>query len=141
MFTFLIGSLLIVHGLIVAAQSFGNFGTGSSISNPSWLSWWPTALGQSWMLAALGLEQTVAQWLAGLFWLIGGALLIAAGLGVFGVVVPREWWRTLAVWGGAVSLAMLLLYIHPFYAIGTGSSLAILIALLWAHWPTLERIA
>jgi hypothetical protein len=140
MLRFLIGGMLIVHGLIVAAQSPGAFRGGEPLANPSWLKWWPTALGQSWLLAGLGLEQTVAAWLAGVLWLIGGVALLVAGLGVFGVLVPQDWWRTLAVGGAGISLLMLLFYLHPFYGIGTGLSAAILVALLWAHWPALEQV-
>lgn len=136
MLRLLIGGMLIVHGLIVAAQSTGTFGRGDPITNPSWLNWWPTALGQSWLLVGLGVEQMVAARLAGVFWLIGGVALVAAGLGVFGVLVPQEWWRTLAIGGAGMSLLMLLFYLHPFYGIGAGASAAILVALLWARWPT-----
>jgi len=132
----LIGAMLIAHGLIVAAQSTGTFGGGKAIANPSWLKWWPTALGQSWLLVGLGVEQTVAARLAGVFWLIAGVSLIAAGLGVFGVLVPQGWWRTLAIGGAGMSLLMLLFYLHPFYGIGVGTSAGILVALLWARWPT-----
>jgi hypothetical protein len=63
-----------------------------------------------------------------------------SGLGVFGVLVPREWWRTLAIGGAGISLLMLLLYFHPITIIGTGLSATILLALLWAHWPAVERM-
>jgi hypothetical protein len=136
----LIGGMLIVHGLIVAAQSTGAFGGGKAIANPSWLKWWPTSLGQSWLLAGLGLEQTVAAWFAGLLWLIAGVALVAAGLGIFGVLGPQGWWRTLAIGGAGMSLLMLLFYLHPFYGIGIGASAAILLALLWADWPTVAQV-
>jgi hypothetical protein len=140
MVRFLIGGMLIVHGLIVAAQSTGAFGGGKAIANPSWLNWWPTAFGQSWLLVGLGLEKTVAAWFAGLLWLIGGVALLAAGLAIFGVLVPQGWWRTLAIGGAGMSLLMLLFYLHPFFAIGIGASAAILLALLWADWPTVTQV-
>jgi hypothetical protein len=132
MLRLLIGIILIVHGLIVAAPSTGAFGGGNPITNPSWLKWWPTAFGQSWLLAGLGLEKSVAAWLAGLLWLLGGVALVAAGLGVLGVLVPQGWWRTLAIGGAGMSLLMLLFYLHPFFSIGIGASATILLALLWA---------
>jgi hypothetical protein len=63
-------------------------------------------------------------------------LLVAAGIGVFGFLVPVAWWRGLALAGAAISLFMLLLYFHPLMIIGTASSIAVLIALGWLHWPT-----
>lgn len=132
-----IAILLILHGLITAAQSSGSFGStaSSGIQNPSWVSWWPTNLGQSWLLSWLGLEKAPFTWISGVLWLAGGIALAAAGLGVLGFIIPSDWWRTLAIAGGAISLFMLVVYLHPFTIIGTALSIAILVALLWVHWP------
>jgi hypothetical protein len=133
----LIAVILIIHGLITAAQSSGSFGStaSSGVQNPSWGSWWPTNLGQSWLLAWLGLEKAPFTWISGLLWLAGGIALTAAGLGVLGFIVPTDWWRTLAIVGAAISLFMLVVYLHPLLLIGTGLSIAILVALLWTQWP------
>lgn len=132
-----IAILLILHGLTTAAQSSGSFGStaSSGIQNPSWVSWWPTNLGQSWLLSWLGLEKAPFTWISGVLWLAGGIALAAAGLGVLGFIIPSDWWRTLAIAGGAISLFMLVVYLHPFTIIGTALSIAILVALLWVHWP------
>ena len=135
MLRLLIGAMLIVHGFIVGAQSSGSFSAGAGVPNPSWLSWWPTALGQSWLISRFGLERSAVSWLAGLLWLAGGVLLVAAGLSVAGFLVPQALWRTLAVAGAVASLFMLIIYLHPLFAIGMLADAAILVALLWAHWP------
>jgi hypothetical protein len=140
MWQFLIGTMLIIHGLIVAAQSFGAFGWSSPVVNPPWLKWWPTALGQSWLLAGLGLEKSAATWFFGFLWLIAGVALVAAGLGVVGVFVSQVWWPTLAIGGAGLSLLLLFLYFHPFYAIGIGASVAILAAPLWIQWSTVAWV-
>lgn len=135
----LIGVLLIVHGLIVAGQAAGSFGSTlpREIQNPSFVSWWPVNMGRSWLFSSLGLERTLATYrIGGLLWLAGGILLVAAGLGVFGFIIPPEWWRSLAVSGAAISLFMLAIYLHPLTIIGTAASLAVLIALLWFQWPS-----
>lgn len=135
----LIGVLLIVHGLIVAGQAAGSFGSTlpREIQNPSFVSWWPVNMGRSWLFSSLGLERTLATYrIGGLLWLAGGILLVAAGLGVFGFIIPPEWWRSLAVGGAAISLFMLAIYLHPLTIIGTAASLAVLIALLWFQWPS-----
>lgn len=124
----LIGLVLIGHGLIVAGQAL----PGTWIQNPAWLWWWATALGQSWLLHTLRLERAPWMWLAAGAWLVGGVLLVAAGLAVLGVVVPRELGRSLAIAGAVVSLAMLLAYWHPFTTLGLVLSAGILIALGWA---------
>ena len=135
----LLGVLLIVHGLIVAGQAAGSFGSTlpREIQNPSFVSWWPVNMGRSWLFSSLGLERTLATYrIGGLLWLAGGILLVAAGLGVFGFIIPPEWWRSLAVSGAAISLFMLAIYLHPLTIIGTAASLAVLIALLWFQWPS-----
>ena len=134
----LISILLILHGLIVAGQAAGSFGSTipGELQNPSFVSWWPINMGRSWLFSWLGLEKSLIVYrIGGLFWLAGGIALVAAGLGVLGFVVPIDWWRELAVGGAAISLFMLIVYFHPITIIGTASSLAVLIALLWAKWP------
>ncbi len=140
MLRFLITGFLVIHGLIVSAQSAGSFNPASAVQNPAWLSWWPAALGHSWLLSWLGLEKPPFSWLSGLLWLAGGLLLIAAGLGVVGVLIPQGLWRPLAISGAVVSLLMLLVYLHPFLGIGILADAAILVALLWAQWPAVSAI-
>lgn len=133
----LISILLMLHGLIVAGQSAGSFGSTipNELQNPSFVSWWPINMGRSWLFGWLGLERTLAVYrIAGLLWLAGGIALVAAGLGSFGFVIPTAWWRDLAVAGGAISLFMLAVYFHPLTIVGTASSLAVLVALLWFQW-------
>ena len=134
----LIAAFLIIHGLIVAGQAAGSFGSTlpKEIQNPAFVNWWPVNMGRSWLLSSLGLNQTLALYrVGGFLWLAGGIALVTAGLGVLGFIVPTGWWRELAIGGGAISLLMLLLYLHPLMLIGTASSLAVLISLLWAKWP------
>ena len=134
----LISILLIIHGLIVAGQSAGSFGSTipNALQNPSFVSWWPINMGRSWLFSWLGLEKTLIIYrIGGLLWLIGGIALVAAGLGVLGFVIPTDWWRSLAIAGAAVSLFMLTVYFHPITVIGTASSVAVLVALLWLRWP------
>ena len=137
----LISVLLIIHGLIVAGQSAGSFGSvvPNEIPNPAFVSWYPVNMGRSWLLTSLGLERNLTAYrLGGLLWLAGGILLVAAGLSVLGILVPVDWWRDLTVAGSTVSLLMLLIYFHPLMIIGTASSLAALIALIWFHWPAVN---
>ena len=139
----LISVLLILHGLIVAGQSAGSFGSTipNELQNPSFVSWWPINMGRSWLFALLGLDRTVLVYrIGGLLWLAGGIALVAAGLGVLGFIVPSDWWRTLAISGAALSLFMLAVYLHPLMIIGTASSLAVLIALVWLRWSPMSLV-
>jgi hypothetical protein len=134
----LVSALLILHGLIVAGQAAGSFGSllPAELRNPSFVSWWPINMGRSWLFSWLGLENTLVVYrIGGLLWLAGGIALVAAGLGIFGFVIPIVWWRGLAIGGAAISLFMLIIYLHPMLIIGTASSFAVLVALLWLRWP------
>lgn len=132
----LIAALLILHGLIVAAQSSGSFKPpAGGLQNPTWVAWWPTNLGRSWLLSSLGLERIPFTTVVLLLNLAGGIAIIAAGLSLLGIVIPASSWGTLAVVGAAISLFMLVVYLHPLYTVGIGANLAILIALLWMRWP------
>jgi hypothetical protein len=137
----LVAVLLIVHGLIVAAQSSGSFSPAEGIKNPSWLTWWPSNLGQSWLLTKTGLEGSPITALGGVVYLLGGVLLIGAGLGLLGWIVPAAWWPALALVGAGTSLMMLIVYLHPFYLIGFSASLVVLISVLWIHWPEFMRLS
>ncbi len=118
--------LVIVHGLIVAGQATTSFNPTGGVPNPAWLSGWPANLGQSW----LGFEQTLLARTGGLLWLAAGLALVAAGLGVMAIGVPAAWSRRLMLTGAALSLGMLVLYLHPFYALGLGASAALVAALV-----------
>jgi hypothetical protein len=139
----LIGVLLIVHGLIVAGQSAGSFGATipNEIQNPSFISWFPINMGRSWLFSLLGLQDSLPAYrISGLFWLTGGLFLVAAGLGMFGILVPVVWWRSLAIAGASISLFMLFLYFHPLMIIGTASSVAVLIAFGWLRWTATNSL-
>ena len=136
----LIGILLIVHGLIVSSQSSISFNPVGGTQNPLWLNLWPSNLGQSWLLSSLGIERSLLARAGGFLWLAAGIALVAAGLGVLGIIVPQAWWRSFALAGGVISLVMLAIYLHPLYGIGIGASLVVLVALFWQSWPLLAQL-
>jgi hypothetical protein len=138
MWRIVIALLLLVHGLISGAQSFGRFGSTASVglANPSWLSWWPTKMGQSWLLPTLGMENRVVFGFIGLLWLVAMICFVAAGLGLLGIVVPRDWWRGLAITGAVVELLVLVLFFHPLYLPVTFINAGIIVALYWADFPS-----
>lgn len=105
------GIVLILHGLITLAISAGSFAPPSNIPNPNWLRRWPAQLGQSWIFPGMG-------WLGGVIWLAAGLLLLGAGLGFFGFLVPVAWWIPLTIAGASLGLVALILYFHPYYLLG-----------------------
>lgn len=139
----LIGILLILHGLIVVGQSTGSFGATlpKEVQNPAFVIWWPVNMGRSWLFSWLGLDKTLTVYrIGGLLWLVGGVVLVAAGLSLLGWIIPTTWWRDLAVAGGAISLFMLAIYLHPLMIIGTASSLAVIVSILLAKWPPFSML-
>lgn len=132
----LVGGFLIAHGWVTCSQARGSFTGSMGLENPSWLKWWPTTLGQSWLLRKRDSGmQFMLSVLLGLVWLASGVCLIGAGLGIFGLIVPFASWSSLAVAGAIISLLMLLVYIHPFYIAGFILTVGILYTQLVTHWP------
>ena len=136
----IVSILLLVHGLITSVQAGTGFSPSEGVANPSWLSWWPVNLGQSWFLKHFGLTQPVLGTLAGILWIIAGISLIAASLGLFGFIIPTSLWRFLAGLGAGIPLVLFVFYAHPMYAVGIGANLAVLLFLLWAKWLTPEML-
>jgi hypothetical protein len=125
----LVGALLLVHGLITASISRGG---GSPLENPFRLRWWPTRLGSSWLLSPLGLESSVVSRLFGILFGVAGLCFVASGVGI---LIGQEWWRTLTIIGAALSVAYLVVYLHPLYWFALALNAGVLGALWWAHWP------
>jgi hypothetical protein len=127
----LVAVILIVHGLIMLGTSLGIMNGTRSLQNPAWLKWWPGRLGESWLLRRLDLAKSSLPWLTGLVWWLGGFLLVLAGLGVFGIIVSADSWPAFAIVGAILTLAMLLVYLHPVYLLNILVSLVILVVLLF----------
>lgn len=131
-----IGVGLIVHGLITTMIGVGGVTNPNppAMALPSWLGWWSTPLGRSWVVDGLGLG-TPAALAGGLVWLVAGLALVGAGLGWLGVPALRDLWAQLAVTGGAIGLVALALYFHPLY-LGAVLIDVVLVALVWARLGT-----
>ncbi len=133
----LVALLLVAHGLITAGFSMGCFKPSAPIANPTWLRSWPTGMGQSWLLARLGWEQSPITILFGLLFLAAGAALIGAGLGMLGFVVPAALAPNLMLAGAGLCFLMLVVYLHPFYLVGIATNVAALALVVLTHWPSL----
>ena len=132
--------LIMLHGLIVAAQSSVSFKPLGGTPNPTWMKWFPLNLGQSWLLAVLKAENSVGGKALGVLWLAAGLTLLLAGFGLLHFLIPFAWWKTLALVGAALSLLLLGLYFHPLYLVGVAASLLLLLALVLKSWPVLQQI-
>jgi hypothetical protein len=78
----------------------------------------------------------------GIIWVLVAIGFIASSMSFYGILLPTNWWRPLAVVFAVISLVGLLLFARSwpiFNIIGAvGLNIAVLVALLWLHWPPLE---
>ena len=121
-----IAAFLVAHGAIHAG-----FMTSppTTVGGPAW----PFRLDQSWLLHGAGVDPAVAR-------LIGLGLVAATigGLALAGVVslglLPGSLWPIAATIGTVASLALLVLFFHPWLVVGVAIDLVLLWAVLIARW-------
>ena len=99
-----------------------------------------TSISRSWLLPKLGLNAAAVQWIGLILVALATLDFILAVLGVFGVPGLSEVWRTVSVVSACVSLLLLVLFWHSWLIVGMLIDVALLIALLWVNWPSLELI-
>lgn len=127
-----IGAVLLLHGL----------GHGGAIGAMWWIAMRPqTNMGgwtaaRSWAMPWLG---SAATWIAAAFWLVAMVGFVAAALAFWGILLPPEWSRTLAVASAIVSLAGLIAFAGTWPVTTTFAALAVdiavLVAVLALDWP------
>ena len=125
----LIGVLLLLHGVI--------HGILAVLPNPE----------ADQPVAATFFSEWAAPWLRGL--LPGGALqiialvlaviagigFIAAGLAMFDVLLPHDWWRALSVAASVVSLGLCALFWNSYLIVGPVVAIAIIVVVGLLKWP------
>ncbi len=97
------------RGLIFAALMIHGFGHGGALGALAWIALrpgdptggWQAA--RSWLMPAL--PMATATSVASGFWLISMVGFVAAALSFWGIVLPGEAWRPLAIGSAIVSLA------------------------------------
>ena len=112
-----IGVLLMIHG----------FAHWQIISG------WGKVTADSAALRAVGMGDAALASLGTALWVAALLSFELAGIGVF---AGQGWWRALAIGGAVVSLLVMALFWQPNFIIGAAIDIGILVALLWAHWPT-----
>jgi hypothetical protein len=99
---------------------------------------WPFVMAKSWLVTGLGIGPEVVRVLGTALVILTLVTLIGAGLASIGLVVPNAWWPQLAVSGAVASLAVLLLFFHPWLLLGVAIDLGLLYLVLLANWSPVE---
>jgi hypothetical protein len=64
-------------------------------------------------------------------------LYVSAGIGLF---AHFDWWRMVTVAGSVISLVLFALYFNPWLSLAVLIDMALVWALLWAHWPSVGQV-
>jgi hypothetical protein len=132
----IIALFLIAHGLVHAGLAAApnpddpDSTPGAFFTSPE----------RSWLLPKVGLSEAAVRWVGIILFVLATSGFVLAGLGVFGVPGLSTIWRTAAVVSASVSLLLLVLFWHLWLIIGVLIDIGILVALLWANWPSVDLI-
>jgi hypothetical protein len=90
-------------------------------------------------LPFLKVPEPTLRLIGGIIWALTAVGFIVSSMGFYGILVPADWWRPLAIVFAVISLVALILFGRSwplFNFIGASAmNVAVLIALLWMHWP------
>lgn len=128
----IIGSILLVHGL----------GHGGALGALLWIRFMPGTTTGGWLAARSWLFPSLtgpnASIVAGAFWILALIGFVAAALSYWGVLLPADVWRPVAVASAIVSLAGMILFAGTWpafnYVAALAVNIAVLVAVLLLHW-------
>lgn len=96
---------------------------------------WPTA--RSWLFPSLAAP--AARTVASIFWVLSAIGFVAASMSFWGILVPGDAWRQLALASSIVSILGIALFFRPWPTFNTlaalGMNIVVLVTQLWLHWP------
>jgi hypothetical protein len=88
--------------------------------------------GGSWLLP--GLSKSTGQTITITLAVIATMGFVAAGLALFGALVPFDWWRALAIGSAAVSLLLLVTFWDMYFIAGLLIDCVLFVTLLLTDW-------
>jgi hypothetical protein len=92
---------------------------------------------RSWLLP--NASESTLRVISSIFWIAAVLGFVASALSFWGILIPGDLWRQLALIFAVVSLSGLILFFGTwptFNTIGAfGMNIAILVTQLWIHWP------
>lgn len=132
MIRLVIGGVLLIHGL----------GHGGALGALIWIRLRPGTETGGWSAArtwlASSLTADTATLIASAFWIASLVGFVVAALSFWGVLVPGEVWKPLAVSSALVSMVGIVLFLGTWPMFNTLAALAMNIAVLMAvslNWP------
>ncbi len=132
MLRLVIGGVLLVHGL----------GHGGALGALLWIRFRPRASTGDWAAARTWLMPSMpaetAATLASVFWIAALVGFVIAALSFWGVVLPTDVWRSVALGSAVVSMIGIVLFFGTWPAFNTVAALAVNVAVLvavWLRWP------
>ena len=131
------------RGLVFGALVIHGLGHGGALGALIWMALRPSdptggwQAARSWLLPALP-AATVTP-IAGAFWIVAMLGFVVAAVSFWGIGLPGEAWRSLAIGSAIVSLVGITLFFGTWPPFNTLAALAVnvavLISLLWLRWP------
>ena len=137
-----------IRVLVFGALMIHGLGHGGALGALLWIAFrpgdptggWQAA--RSWLIPAL--PAASATMVAGSFWVISMLGFVAAALAFWGIVVPGDLWRPLAIGSAVVSLVGIALFFGTWPPFNTVAALAVniavLVGLLWLRWPSAAAV-
>ena len=129
------------RGLVFGALVIHGLGHGGALGALIWMALRPSdptggwQAARSWLLPAL----PAATPIAGAFWIVAMLGFVVAALSFWGIGLPGEAWRSVAIGSAIVSLVGITLFFGTWPPFNTLAALAVniavLVSLLWLRWP------
>jgi len=131
------------RGLVLGALVIHGLGHGGALGALIWMALRPSdptggwQAARSWLLPAL--PAATATPIAGAFWIVAMLGFVVAALSFWGIGLPGEAWRSVAIGSAIVSLVGITLFFGTWPPFNTLAALAVniavLVSLLWLRWP------
>jgi hypothetical protein len=133
----------IIKIVVAAALLLHGLGHGGALGALIWIRFrpgdntggWLSA--RSWLFSSL--PSTAATSVASVFWVLSLIGFVAAAMSFWGVLIPGDAWRQLAVVSAIISFIGIVLFFGIWPTFNTIAALAVNIAVLvtqlWLHWP------
>jgi hypothetical protein len=127
----LIAGVLFLHGIAHLGALAALLVNRGGHNTDGWLS------ARSWLFPSLAPD--AATTVASAFWVLSTIGFVAAASSFWGLLIPGDFWRQLAVASSIVSATGIVLFLGTWPTFNTLAALAVNVAVLvtqlWLHWP------